>query len=91
MTLNLHATICSTAGLIVVSLTPPALAYRHAPLDASLSSGQSPAAANWTDKLMCAADKRAVDVNQPVVSSGFSVDRSQTRSLTAAQAGLRSG
>jgi polyvinyl alcohol dehydrogenase (cytochrome) len=59
---------------------------------AYLTSGQSTAASagNWTDALMCSADKRAVDVNQPVISSGFSVDRNQTRSLTAAQAGLTS-
>ncbi len=50
---------------------------------------QSPAAAGWSDTIMCAADKRAVDVSKPVVSSGFSVDRNQTRSLTAAQSGLR--
>lgn len=60
-------------------------------LVAYLTSGQNAAAAvDWTGKMMCAADKRAVDVNQPVVSSGFSVDRNQTRSLAAASAGLKS-
>ncbi len=52
---------------------------------------QSPPVANWSETIMCAADKRAVDVSKPVVSSGFSVDRNQTRSLTAAQSGLASG
>jgi polyvinyl alcohol dehydrogenase (cytochrome) len=56
---------------------------------AYLTAGQSQVSGNWTDKLMCPADKRAVDVSKPVVSSGFSVDRNQTRSLTAAQAGLK--
>jgi polyvinyl alcohol dehydrogenase (cytochrome) len=56
---------------------------------AYLTSGQAPVAANWTEALMCAPDKRTVDLTKPVVSAGFSVDRSQTRSLTAAQAGLR--
>jgi len=56
---------------------------------AYLTSGQSATAANWTDKMLCAPEKRAVDVTKPVASSGFSVDRNQTRSLTAAQAGLK--
>lgn len=56
---------------------------------AYLASAQTAAAAKWADTLPCAADKQIVDVNQPVVSSGFSVDRKQTRSLTAAQAGLK--
>jgi polyvinyl alcohol dehydrogenase (cytochrome) len=62
---------------------------QRAQVVAYLTSAQTAAAARWADTLMCAADKRTVDVNQPVVSSGFSVDRNQTRSLTAAQAGLR--
>jgi polyvinyl alcohol dehydrogenase (cytochrome) len=53
-----------------------------------LTSAQSAVAANWTDSMMCAADKRAIDTSK-VVSNGFSVDRNQTRSLTAAQAGLK--
>ncbi len=57
-------------------------------LIAYLTSGQAPIAADWTDKLMCAADKRVVDVDKPVIASGFSIDRNQTRSLTAAQAGI---
>jgi len=53
-----------------------------------LSSGQAAVAGAWTDKIMCAADQRKVDVARAVVASGFSVDRNQTRSLTAAAAGL---
>jgi polyvinyl alcohol dehydrogenase (cytochrome) len=49
---------------------------------------QSPPVANWSETIMCPADKRGIDVSKPVVSSGFSVDRHQTRSLTAAQSGL---
>ena len=59
-------------------------------LVAFLTSGQpTAAAANWTDKMMCAADKRTVDVSKPIIANGFSIDRDQTRSLTAAQAGLK--
>lgn len=55
---------------------------------AYLTSGQSAAAGNWTESFMCAADKRTVDVSKSIASWGFSVDRNQTRSLSAAQAGL---
>jgi polyvinyl alcohol dehydrogenase (cytochrome) len=55
---------------------------------AYLTSGQIAAAGNWTESFMCAADKRTVDVSKPVAMWGFSVDRNQTRSLTAQQAGL---
>jgi polyvinyl alcohol dehydrogenase (cytochrome) len=54
-----------------------------------LTSGQAPVAGVWTDKVMCAPDKRKVDVSKPIAVSGFSVDRNQTRSLTAAAAGLK--
>jgi polyvinyl alcohol dehydrogenase (cytochrome) len=57
-------------------------------LVAYLTSGQSAAADNWTESFMCPADKRAVDVSKPVIAAGFGVDRNQTRSLTAKQAGL---
>lgn len=53
-----------------------------------LTSGQVKTEEDWTSKIMCPADKRTVDVSAMVASSGFSVDRSQTRSLTAAQAGI---
>ena len=57
-------------------------------LVAYLTSGQVASAGNWPEKMLCAPDKRAVDVAKPVVSFGFGVDRKQTRSLSAAQAGL---
>jgi polyvinyl alcohol dehydrogenase (cytochrome) len=53
-----------------------------------LTSGQSVVAGDWTEKMMCAADKRTVDVSRPV-SVGYGIDRNQTRSLTAAQSGLK--
>ena len=57
-------------------------------LIAWLTAGQASASAAWTDGLMCTADKRAVSSSASVVSSGFGVDANQTRSLSAAQAGL---
>jgi polyvinyl alcohol dehydrogenase (cytochrome) len=54
-----------------------------------LTSGQKAAAADWTDAMMCAADKRTVDVTKPVAFSGFSVDPKSSRNLTAQQAGLK--
>jgi polyvinyl alcohol dehydrogenase (cytochrome) len=56
---------------------------------AYLTSGQSASTANWTDTMMCADNKRVVDVNKPIVAHGFDIDRNQTRSLSAAQAGLK--
>ena len=56
---------------------------------AFLTAGQAAAAANWTDALMCTADKRAVSSSATIVSAGFGVDQNQTRSLSAAQAGLK--
>jgi len=55
---------------------------------AYLSYGQQTAPAQWTDAIMCAADKRTVDTTQPVISAGFGVDKNQTRSFTAKQAGI---
>ena len=57
-------------------------------LIAWLTAGQATSSAAWTDGLMCTADKRAVSTSASVVSSGFGIDANQTRSLTAAQAGL---
>ncbi|MET0341350.1 MAG: PQQ-binding-like beta-propeller repeat protein, partial [Polyangiales bacterium] len=57
-------------------------------LVAFLTYGQVGVDADWTAKIMCAADNRQVDVDGLLVSNGFSVDRDQTRSLSAAQAGL---
>lgn len=56
---------------------------------AYLTSGQRPAASDWTAAIMCPADKRVVDVGKPIVANGFSVDRNQTRSLSAAQARIK--
>jgi polyvinyl alcohol dehydrogenase (cytochrome) len=55
---------------------------------AYLTSGQQATAGNWTEKIMCAADKRTVDVSK-VVASGFGVDKNLSRMLTASQAGLK--
>lgn len=57
-------------------------------LIAWLTAGQASASASWTDTLMCTTDKRAVSASASVVANGFGVDANQTRSLTAAQAGL---
>ncbi|MBC7983462.1 MAG: PQQ-binding-like beta-propeller repeat protein [Candidatus Obscuribacterales bacterium] len=53
-----------------------------------LTAGQSAVAIDWTEKMMCPADKRVVNATKPV-SLGFGVNRNQTRSLTASQAGLK--
>ena len=53
-----------------------------------LTSGQPKTDDDWTKNILCPADKRTVDASAAVASNGFSVDRNQTRSLTAAQAGL---
>lgn len=57
-------------------------------LIAWLTAGQTSASASWTDTLMCTADKRSISASASVVSNGFGIDANQTRSLTAAQAGL---
>ncbi len=44
--------------------------------------------ANWADASLCPADRRAVDLKGQVVSAGFGFDRSNTRALSAKQAGL---
>jgi polyvinyl alcohol dehydrogenase (cytochrome) len=53
-----------------------------------LTAGQAAAAATWSDALACAADKRAVSPAASIVSNGFGIDADQTRSLSAAEAGL---
>lgn len=58
-------------------------------LIAWLTAGQATAPASWTDAIMCTADKRAVSASATVVTGGFGVDGNQTRSFTAAQAGLK--
>ena len=57
-------------------------------LIAWLTAGQASSSASWTDALMCTADKRAISASASVVANGFGVDANQTRSLTAAQAGI---
>ena len=58
-------------------------------LIAWLTAGQVAAPAAWTDALLCSADKRAVSASAKVITGGFGVDGNQTRSFTAAQAGLK--
>lgn len=53
-----------------------------------LTAGQATAPAQWTDALLCAPDKRSVSASASIVSLGFGVDANQTRSLSAAQAGI---
>lgn len=57
-------------------------------LVAYLTSGQQQSDNNWSDQLACSDDNKTVDVDAPIISVGYSVDRQQTRSLTAAQAGI---
>jgi polyvinyl alcohol dehydrogenase (cytochrome) len=57
-------------------------------LVAWLTAGQAVGPAQWTDALLCAPDKRAVSASASIVSLGFGVDEKQTRSLSAAQAGI---
>ncbi len=52
-----------------------------------LTGNTSPTVETWTRNMMCAANNRTVDLSRPTVT-GFGFDRSNTRSLTAAQAGL---
>lgn len=71
-------------GPMATSLT----AKEKTDLVAWLTAGQATAPAQWTDALMCAPDKRGVSGSASIVSLGFGVDANQTRSLSAAQAGL---
>jgi len=57
-------------------------------LIAWLTAGQATSSAQWTDALMCSADKRTVSASATVIANGFGVDGNQTRSLSAAQAGI---
>lgn len=54
-----------------------------------LTAGQQTAAATWTDAMMCSADRRRIDEAGAPGLASFGADRKSTRSLTAAQAGLR--
>ena len=57
-------------------------------LIAYLTAGQIKPVVEWTSQIMCPPEKSIVDLSAPVASVGFSVDRDQTRSLSARQAGL---
>jgi polyvinyl alcohol dehydrogenase (cytochrome) len=56
---------------------------------AFLTFSQQTAPAQWYDAIVCAADKRTVNLSGPISFSGFGVNGDQTRALTAAQAGLK--
>jgi polyvinyl alcohol dehydrogenase (cytochrome) len=56
---------------------------------AFLTAGQAKAPASWTDAIMCAADKRAVNMGSTIISNGFGVDGNQTRNLSGVQAGVK--
>jgi polyvinyl alcohol dehydrogenase (cytochrome) len=43
---------------------------------------------DWANASLCPADRRTVDLKGQVVSLGFGFDKSNTRALTAKQAGL---
>lgn len=58
---------------------------------AYLTAGQQQAPAQWTDAILCSADKRAVNTAAPVTVAGFGFNQNQTRALTAKQAGLKKG
>ncbi len=79
--------VMSPAG-IMGPMASALSAKEKADLIAWLTAGQAVGPAQWTDALMCAPDKRAVAASASVVSLGFGVDANQTRSLSAAQAGL---
>lgn len=54
-----------------------------------LTSGQKATAASWTDAMMCAADKRAVNVSAPASFPSFTGDLKGSRNFTAKQSGLK--
>jgi polyvinyl alcohol dehydrogenase (cytochrome) len=56
---------------------------------AYLTFGQQQAPTQWTDAIMCAADRRAVNTAAPVTVAGFGFNQNQTRALTAKEAGLK--
>ena len=47
-----------------------------------------PVKPDWANAVLCPADQRKVDLSGQVVSVGFGYDRTNTRALTAKQAGL---
>ena len=54
----------------------------------SVSAADSAKDNAWVDKMMCAADRRTVDLKAPATISTFGYDIHNTRHLTALQAGL---
>jgi polyvinyl alcohol dehydrogenase (cytochrome) len=75
-------------GGIMAPMAASLSAQEKTDLIAWLTAGQAATPASWTDAIMCSADKRGVSATASVVSQGFGVDANQTRSLSAAQAGL---
>ena len=71
-------------GPMAASLT----AREKTDLIAWLTEGQASPSSKWTDALLCAPDRRGVSPSASVTSLGFGVDGRQTRSLSAAQAGI---
>ncbi len=75
-------------GGIMAPMAASLSAQEKTDLIAWLTAGQVATPAAWTDAIMCPADKRGVSATASIVSQGFGVNRNQTRSFTAAQAGL---
>jgi len=75
-------------GGIMAPMAASLSAQEKTDLVAWLTAGQATAPAQWTDALLCAPDKRGVSASASIVSLGFGVDANQTRSLSAAQAGI---
>jgi len=71
-------------GPMAASLT----AKEKTDLIAWLTDGQASTSSQWTDALLCAPGRRGVSASASVTSLGFGVDGRQTRSLSAAQAGI---
>lgn len=76
-------------GGIMAPMAAGLSAQEKSSLIAWLTASQASAPASWTDAIMCQADRRGVSASAGIVSQGFGVNENQTRSLTAAEAGLR--
>lgn len=75
-------------GGVMAPMASGLSAQEKTDLIAFLTYGQQQASADWASAFKCSADRLKVDVAAPVVSAGFGVDANQTRSLSAAKAGL---
>ncbi len=55
-----------------------------------LTSGKGPVSAqdDWSEKMMCPMNRRAIDLHSPAPITTFGYDRRNTRSLTARETGL---